>query len=95
MMAVLAEAGLSVIALEAGKWAAPATHTPDEEQTGDIYWLEERLSDGKNPQPFGGNNSGTGVGGSTLHFGAFISRLDARDMTLYTETGQGRDWPIR
>lgn len=95
MMAVLAEAGLSVVALEAGKWHAPASHTPDEEQAGDIYWLEERLSDGKNPQPFGGNNSGTGVGGSTLHFGAFMPRLDARDMTLHTETGQGRDWPIR
>lgn len=94
MMAALAEAGMSVIALEAGKWHDPASYTPDETQAADIYWLEERLSGGKNPQAFGGNNSGTGVGGSTLHFGAFMPRLDARDLTLQSETGQGRDWPV-
>jgi choline dehydrogenase-like flavoprotein len=56
--------------------------------------MEERLSGGDTPTAFGANNSGIGVGGSTLHWGAFVPRPDADDLKLRTRTGQGRDWPI-
>ncbi|CAN5158537.1 hypothetical protein BH10PSE17_BH10PSE17_03960 [soil metagenome] len=94
LLARLATAGLRVVALEAGRNWQPADHTPDETEAADLYWLDERLSDGAMPQAFGGNNSGIGVGGSTLHWGAFTPRPDVRDMQLRTRTGKGFDWPI-
>lgn len=94
ILAELARAGLSAVALEAGRNWEPDDHTPDEIAAADIYWLGERLSGGAMPNAFGGNNSGAGVGGSTLHWGAFCPRPDARDMQLRTLTGRGEDWPI-
>ncbi len=94
LLAELARSGLKVVALEAGPRFDPRQHTPDEATASEIYWLEERLSGGANPMAFGGNNSGTGVGGSMLHFGAFMPRIDARDMRLHSETGKGVDWPF-
>ncbi len=35
-----------------------------------------------------------GVGGSTLHWGAFFPLPDPRDLRLKTLTGEGADWPI-
>lgn len=90
----LATAGLSVVILEAGRRFSPEEHTPDERDA-DIYWLNERLSGGDTPTAFGANNSGMGVGGSTLHWGAFCPRPDPRDLRLRTLTGQGADWPIK
>lgn len=94
LLARLAQAGSKVVALEAGANWSPPDHTPDEIAAGAIYWLGERLSDGAMPQAFGGNNSGTGVGGSTLHWGAFCPRPDPRDLRLRSLTGKGEDWPI-
>ncbi|KXV69720.1 ribonuclease BN, partial [Gluconobacter japonicus] len=74
LAARLAQAGKSVLVLEAGPKFTPAQYTSDEIEAREIYWLNERLSGGRNPQPFGGNNSGTGVGGSMLHYGAFLPR---------------------
>lgn len=93
LAARLAEAGLSVVVLEAGAAFDSEDHLADELTSG-IYWMEERLSGGSTPTAFGPNNSGTGLGGSTLHWGAFCPRPDARDMQLKTLTGQGEDWPI-
>ncbi|WP_294270447.1 GMC family oxidoreductase [uncultured Sphingomonas sp.] len=93
LTARLAEAGLSVVALEAGRSFTPKEHVADE-LAADIYWMEERLSGGSDPTAFGSNNSGMGVGGSTLHWGAFCPRPDPRDLQLKTMTGQGADWPI-
>lgn len=93
LTARLAKAGLSVVALEAGRSFAPNDHVADE-LAADIYWMEERLSGGADPTAFGSNNSGMGVGGSTLHWGAFCPRPDARDLQLKSLTGQGADWPI-
>lgn len=93
LAARLAQAGLSVVVLEAGRAFSPLDHVPDE-LAADIYWMEERLSGGADPTAFGANNSGMGVGGSTLHWGAFCPRPDKRDLMLRSETGQGEDWPI-
>lgn len=95
VMAELAEAGLSVVALEAGRWWDPAKdYAADELQMAELYWLGERLSAGNTPTAFGGNNSGTGVGGSMLHWGAFCPRADPRDLKLYTDSGTGVDFPL-
>ncbi len=98
VMAVLAEAGLSVVALEAGRWWDPATDfAADEVAMSELYWLgdkSERLSAGRTPTAFGGNNSGTGVGGSMLHWGAFVPRADPRDLKLRTDSGLGVDFPF-
>jgi choline dehydrogenase-like flavoprotein len=47
------------------------------------------------PQSFGANNSGMGLGGSTLHWGAFCPRPDPRDFRLRSLQGVGQDWPLR
>ena len=94
LLARLAAAGLRVVALEAGRNFTPSDFPADEAAASDIYWQRERLSGGQTPEAFGANNSGRGVGGSTLHWGAFCPRPDPRDMQLHTEYGVARDWPI-
>jgi choline dehydrogenase-like flavoprotein len=95
VMAELAEAGLSVVAIEAGRWWDPAKdYAADESQMSELYWLGERISAGRTPTALGGNNSGTGVGGSMLHWGAFVPRADPRDLKLYTDSGVGCDFPL-
>ncbi len=92
----LAAAGLSVVALEAGRNRHPEREfVADEAGSESLYWMDERISGGATPEAFGANNSGIGVGGSTLHWGAFVPRADPRDLALRTETGVGEDWPIR
>ena len=95
VLARLAQSGLSVVALEAGRWWSPETeYAQDEVAQAPLYWLDERLSGGKDPTAFGKNNSGCGVGGSTLHYGAFAPRPDPRDLMIRSESGKGQDWPI-
>ena len=96
ILAKLAAAGLRVVALEAGQWfPSPAEQFPtDELDAASIYWLDERLSAGKTPVVFGSNNSGMGVGGSTLHWGAFVPRADPRDLRLHSDLAVGVDWPL-
>ena len=91
----LAKAGLKVVALEAGPWfESPADEFPTDETAAHIYWLDERLSGGEDPTAFGANNSGTGVGGSMLHWGAYAPRPDARDLKLKSNDGVAVDWPL-
>lgn len=94
LLAKLAAAGLNVVALEAGPNFDPMTFAFDETLADEIYWTRERLSGGATPESFGGNNSGTGIGGSTLHWGAFVPRADRRDLRLRSESGLGVDWPL-
>ncbi len=95
LLARLARAGLKVVALEAGSNRQPESEfVADEAASGDLYWMRERISGGATPEAFGANNSGIGVGGSTLHWGAYVPRADARDMKLRSETGVGEDWPL-
>ena len=94
LLARLAQAGLRVVALEAGAKHDPEQHPADEVAAAKIYWMDERISGGSAGQAFGGNNSGRAVGGSMLHWGAFCPRPDARDLRLAADQGVGADWPL-
>ncbi|MGI9105054.1 MAG: GMC family oxidoreductase [Pyrinomonadaceae bacterium] len=95
LMARLASAGLSVVALEAGRhWAPARDFATDEAAQMHLFWNDERLSAGGDPLWFGRNNSGTGVGGSTLHYTAYVPRVQHDDLRLHTEFGVGMDWPL-
>ncbi len=95
ILAKLAKAGLKVLALEAGRQWNPSTDfATDEPAQAALFWTDERLSAGADPVHFGNNNSGTGVGGSTLHFTAYVPRAQADDFRLHTEFGVGEDWPV-
>ncbi|RZK18640.1 MAG: GMC family oxidoreductase [Hymenobacter sp.] len=95
LLARLAQAGLKVVALEAGPWHNPAKDFATDEKAQDfLFWNDERLSAGGNPLAMGRNNSGTGVGGSTLHYTAYTPRPLPDDLTLKTEFGVGEDWPL-
>jgi choline dehydrogenase-like flavoprotein len=94
ILARLAQAGLRVVALEAGAFLKPEEYASDERAQSYLYWLDERLTDGDNPVAFGKNNSGTGVGGSTLHWGAYAPRPNSRDFKMQSDFGVGVDWPL-
>ena len=95
LLARLAAAGLQVVALEAGRfWNPGQDFATDEKAQDKLFWNDERLSAGGNPLPFGSNNSGIGVGGSTLHYTAYTPRAHADDFALHTEFGVGTDWPL-
>lgn len=94
LLARLAAQGLRVVALEAGPNHDPAESTPDEVDATTINWMSSRFSGGDAPTAFGPNNSGFGVGGGTVHWGAFTPRPDVRDLRLHSDTGQGMDWPV-
>ncbi len=91
----LARSGLTVVVLEAGRhWSPARDFATDEEAQDGLYWNDERLSAGGNPIAFGRNNSGTGVGGSTLHYTAYVPRGRPDDFKLRSTAGAGVDWPI-
>jgi choline dehydrogenase-like flavoprotein len=94
LLAKLAQAGLKVVALEAGVRHPPTGIATDERAQVDLFWMDERLSAGKDPIAFGRNNSGRGVGGSTLHYTAYTPRAQPDDLRLHSEFGQGHDWPL-
>ncbi|RYG58187.1 GMC family oxidoreductase, partial [bacterium] len=94
LLARLAQKGLKVVALEAGKWHDPRDFATDERAQGFLFWLDERLSAGKNAVAFGANNSGIGVGGSTTHYTAYTPRVLPEDLKIRTDYGVGFDWPI-
>ncbi|MBA3443352.1 MAG: GMC family oxidoreductase [Gemmatimonadales bacterium] len=95
LIARLSAAGLRVVALEAGRqWDPVQEFATDELSQAKLFWSDERLSAGADPVAFGNNNSGVGVGGSTLHYTAYVPRPQPDDFRLYTECGVGEDWPI-
>ena len=95
LLARLVQAGLKVVALEAGRFWDPARDfATDERAQTKLFWNDERLSAGGDPLPFGANNSGIGVGGSTLHYTAYTPRAHPDDFGLHTEFGVGADWPL-
>jgi choline dehydrogenase-like flavoprotein len=90
----LAQARLSVALLEAGRHWNPAAFPTDEKAQSKLFWNDERLSAGADPVSFGSNNSGIGVGGSTLHFTAYTPRPHPDDFRIYSAFGVGADWPL-
>jgi len=91
----LAEAGFSVVVLEAGPfWRPLEDFASDEEAQQQLYWLDERLTGGADPLALGGNNSGWGVGGSTVHFSMISLRFRPEWFRARSLLGYGADWPI-
>ncbi|MEJ7822319.1 MAG: GMC family oxidoreductase [Chitinophagaceae bacterium] len=95
LLSRLAKAGLKVVALEAGEhWEPSKDFATDEVNQAKLFWTDERLSAGQDPVHFGNNNSGIGVGGSTLHYTAYVPRPQPDDFQLYSDFGVGVNWPI-
>jgi len=94
LLSRLAARGLKVVAIEAGKWHDPRGFATDETAQNHLFWLDERLSAGSHAVAFGSNNSGIGVGGSTLHYTAYTPRALPEDLRLRSDFGVGNDWPL-
>jgi choline dehydrogenase-like flavoprotein len=91
----LARYGFSVVALEAGAWHDTETDmVSDEAGSARLYWNDLRITGGSEPLEFGANNSGKGVGGSTIHYAAFCPRFHPSDFRAQSLDGVAADWPI-
>ncbi len=91
----LAEAGFSVVVLEAGPfWRPLEDFASDEAEQQKLYWTDERIIAGADPIALGGNNSGRGVGGSTVHFSMISLRFRPEWFESRSKLGYGLDWPI-
>ena len=91
----LAEAGFSVIAMDAGPyWRPLEDFASDEVEQSKLYWNDERIVDGEDPLVLGANNSGKSVGGSTVHFAMVSLRFRPEWFKSRTLLGYGADWPL-
>jgi len=91
----LASFGFSVVALEAGPWHdTEEGMVSDEAGSGRLYWNDSRVTGGTDPLELGANNSGRGVGGSTIHYAAFCPRLHPSDFQARSLDGVAVDWPL-
>jgi choline dehydrogenase-like flavoprotein len=91
----LAEAGFSVVAMDAGPyWRPLEDFASDESEQSKLYWTDDRIVDGKNPLQLGSNNSGKAVGGSTVHFAMVSLRFRPEWFKSRTKLGYGFDWPL-
>jgi len=91
----LARAGFRVLGLEAGPfWDTERDWVSDEAGSHRLYWEDLRITGGENPLTLGSNNSGKGVGGSTVHWAAFTPRFHPSDFRVYSQDGVGVDWPL-
>lgn len=91
----LAEAGFSVVAFDAGPfWRPLEDFASDEREQHKLYWNDERISSGDDALVFGSNNSGRGVGGSTVHFTMVSLRFRPEWFKARSMLGYGVDWPV-
>jgi choline dehydrogenase-like flavoprotein len=91
----LARAGFRVLGIEAGPfWDSERDWVSDEYGSRKLYWEDLRITGGDNPLVLRSNNSGKGVGGSTVHWAAFTPRFHPSDFRVYSEDGVAVDWPI-
>jgi choline dehydrogenase-like flavoprotein len=91
----LAEAGLSVVAFEAGPfWRPLEDFVSDESWQAGLFWTDDRITGGADPVELGSNNSGRGVGGSTIHYTMIALRWRPEWFKCRSTLGYGRDWPI-
>jgi choline dehydrogenase-like flavoprotein len=95
LAAKLAEGGFSVVVLEAGPFWRPLDEFASDEQTQQkLYWTDDRITTGADPIALGGNNSGRGVGGSTVHFSMISLRFRPEWFRARSALGYGVDWPL-
>src|SRR5687767_459137 len=98
--AKLAEAGFSVVILDAGPhWNPVKDFVSDEISSRALFWTDERITGGDNPVELGSNNSGRGVGGSTVHYSMVAMRAHPEDFRRRSLDGEQpaadlRDWPL-
>jgi choline dehydrogenase-like flavoprotein len=98
--AKLAEAGFSVVILDAGPhWDPTRDFVSDELGSYPLFWTDERISGGPDPVELGANNSGRGVGGSTVHYSMVKMRAHPEDFRRRTLEGAVPhadlvDWPL-
>ena len=91
----LARRGWKVVAMDAGPfWDPDRDWVSDEAGSHHLYWTEPRVIDGTDPVPLGSNNSGRGVGGSTIHYAGYTPRFHPSDFRTQSNDGVGADWPI-
>jgi choline dehydrogenase-like flavoprotein len=95
LAAKLAAAGFSVVAFDAGPyWRPLEDFASDETEQQKLYWTDERISAGEDPLELGSNNSGKGVGGSTVHFTMATLRFRPEWFKARSKLGYGHDWPV-
>jgi choline dehydrogenase-like flavoprotein len=95
LAARLAEAGFSVVAFDAGLfWRPLEDFASDERAQGGLFWTDARITGGADPIELGANNSGRGVGGSTVHYTMIALRWRPEWFKARSLLGYGRDWPI-
>ena len=95
LAARLAEKGFSVVCFDAGPYWRPLDDfASDETEQQKLYWTDDRITGGEDPIALGGNNSGRGVGGSTVHFSMISLRFRPEWFKARTKLGYGFDWPI-
>src|ERR1051325_5807556 len=88
----LAEAGMSVVVLEAGERFEPAKEWRNSEANGaKIQGTEPRVYTGKHAVV---PKAGTGVGGGTLTWLGVMPRFHPEDFKTKSTAGVGADWPI-
>jgi hypothetical protein len=91
----LASAGFRVVAFDAGPfWRPLEDFASDEKEQQKLYWQDERITGGADPIQFGANNSGKGVGGSTVHFTMLTPRYRPEWFKSRSLLGYGVDWPL-
>ncbi len=91
----LASRGWKVVAMDAGPfWDPDRDWVSDEAGSHHLYWTEPRVIGGADPVPLGSNNSGRGVGGSTIHYAGYTPRFHPSDFRTQSGDGVGADWPI-
>jgi choline dehydrogenase-like flavoprotein len=90
----LASAGFRVVAFDAGPfWRPLEDFASDEKEQQQLYWKDERIVAGRDPIQLGGNNSGRGVGGSTVHFSMLMPRFRPEWFKSRSMLGYAVDWP--
>ena len=91
----LASAGFRVVAFDAGPfWRPLEDFASDEKEQQKLYWKDERIIAGDDPIQLGANNSGRGVGGSTVHFTMLTPRFRPEWFKARSTLGYGVDWPL-
>ncbi len=99
--AKLAEAGFSVVILDAGAHYDPTRDfVSDEKASRKLFWTDERITGGEDAIELGSNNSGRGVGGSTIHYSMVAMRAHPDDFKRRTLEGDIfganlQDWPLK